>query len=271
VSGEVRGRRILIDTGNSEWQWFDRFSENTRNPLVKLLCRSSKLRADAIMAELPAGTVMVHCSMSDLEDYRVRRPDLPHLLVPSGCQVAHREHSPDYSSASKRLLFFGNLSGKMNSDALRFFADEFWPSLADLATMIVAGSSPSRQVRRLCERNRWLLRPDVRSEEIAELFGEAHYMVMPFRYGVGSKLKLLEACGRGIPTITTSAGACGQSHLPPSVTISDSPDEWRSTIARPDPGAGSVASTFSREFHWNNVVAPLVDVIRGEHAREVTA
>ena len=58
------------------------------------------------------------------------------------------------------------------------------------------------------------------------LYERAHFALLPFSYGAGSKLKLFEAVGRGVPVVATLAGAAGLEELPPNVFVSNSPDEW---------------------------------------------
>jgi hypothetical protein len=258
----VRGRPVLIDTANSEWQWYDRYAGSSVNPLVKLLCRTSKKRADRIMEILPAGTALVHCSESDMADYRRSRPDLRHLHVPHGCRASTRKTFSRHDDGPRRLLFFSSLSGKMNHDALAYFAESFWPALKDVATLTVAGSHPSRRVHDLCAARGWELRPNLPDDRVAAVFDAADFSILPYRYGVGGKLKLLEACGRGIPVLSTRAGACGQMELPRFVSVTDSPAEWRSIVMGGGFDEGLVdaeVASFLRKFRWSSVVDPLVE------------
>jgi hypothetical protein len=261
-----RGKPLLIDTANSEWQWYDRYAESSRNPLVKLLCHTSKRRVDHVMEMLPAGTVMVHCSESDLEDYRAARPDLCHLHVPHGFKGSARKRFTSPDGGRKRLLFFSSLSGKMNRDALAYFAESFWPVLKDVATLTVAGSHPSREIRELCSAQGWVLRPNLSDDEVVGAFDAADFSILPYEYGVGGKLKLNEACGRGIPVLCTPAGACGQANLPEFVTISDSPERWRSIITEKvfDPAdIDQEVGAFLERSNWVRVVSPLIKTLEG--------
>jgi hypothetical protein len=67
----------------------------------------------------------------------------------------------------------------------------------------------------------------VSDAELKALYAATHYALAPFTYGTGSKLKLVEACGHGIPVITTRAGITDLPTLPPLVHVTDEPEEWK--------------------------------------------
>jgi hypothetical protein len=79
---------------------------------------------------------------------------------------------------------------------------------------------------------------------------------MPFEYGEGSKLKFLEACGRGVPVLSTTAGLCGISISSPLVTVSDTPDAWVQRIqCRGDPDARDLGRLldYAGEHSWSKL------------------
>ncbi|WP_165073343.1 glycosyltransferase [Paludisphaera rhizosphaerae] len=255
---------IALETHNSEWRLYDRYLDQSRNPLVRRLTNTSRRRLDEVMVGLPKDVILVHISEADLLDHRERRPDLRHLLVPSGCESLPRKNAPDYSVSRKRMIFFGNLANKMNNDALGGFAEEFWPILRDVADFTVAGSNPSATVVELCRCHGWELVPDFTDEAKVDLYERSHFAILPFRYGVGSKLKMLDACGHGIPVLTTRAGNCGGLNLPPFVTVADSPEVWRRVIVDTrsfDPSWSRAADDFASAHSQTEALAPLIQEI----------
>lgn len=261
----VKGRPLFVDTNNSEWGWYDRFAESTSSPLVKAVCGFSKRRADEMLASLPSDAIMVHVSQADLEDYQSRRPELMHLVVPNGADTMPRENVPDYVAPGKKnLLFFGSLGGKMSQDSLDYFARDFWPTLKDDAHMIVAGSHPTESIMALCQQNGWELRKDLTEEQVTQVYDETHYAILPFTYGAGSKLKMMDACGRGVPVLSTKAGAVGQDWLPNFVTIDESPQAWLAKI-RSSEGAGAdwrgQVDEFGRRYGWEGITSGLPDLM----------
>lgn len=248
---------LIVDTHNSEWEWFDAYSNSSRNPLVKLICWISKRRAEELLRRIPAGSVMTHVSVNDSAAYERFRPDLKHVVLPNAIDLPARRRAPDYGMDRKTLLFFGSLAGKMNTDALNFFAARFWPALRESSRMVVMGSNPTPEIVGLCRQSGWDLIPDVTEQKAAEVFEEAHFVVLPFEYAAGSKHKFLNGCARGVPVLSTGAGLYGQTGKPAFVFVSEDPLEWRNQIQ----GLKSIPAgwegerdRFFAEHSWSQVV-----------------
>jgi glycosyltransferase involved in cell wall biosynthesis len=178
----------------------------------------------------------VHVSQSDLVAYEALRPDLNHVVVENGCRLAPRATAPDYTAPGKKqLLFVGSLSVQQNQDALHHFSKVFWQLLRGIAHLHVAGSDPSSAITALCAAQGWELHPNVSDAVLKALYAAAHFALAPFTYGTGSKLKLVEACGHGVPVITTCAGVTGLPTLPPLVHVTDEPEEWKRIAQKESP------------------------------------
>jgi glycosyltransferase involved in cell wall biosynthesis len=205
----------------------------------------------------------MHVSERDSGLYRQLRPDLRHIVVENGTSIRLREVIPDYAGQEKRILIFvGNLSAKMNYDALKHFATRFWPSLREYAGFRVVGSHPPAHVEKLCETKGWKLYANVSEDCLQRLYSEAHFAALPFAYGEGSKLKLFEACGRGVPALSTHCGVVGVKQLPALVTVSDDPQVWRKRVIE----TRSLAETeldqlirFAEEFSWSKLAEKVLN------------
>jgi glycosyltransferase involved in cell wall biosynthesis len=255
-------RPVFLDTQNDEWEWFDNIQSHTRNPLTKVLCLISKKAAGNYLAALGSNYRLLHVSRADLRAYQQRRPDLTHIVVPNGCEVQPRGSAPDYASKSKKtVVFVGSLSAKMNQDALQYLGDTFWVALAPYAQVRVIGSHPTRNVRRMCRRFGWELLENVDDATLARLYESAHFAVMPFQYGAGSKLKLLEACGRGVPVLATPAALCGIDRVPSAVLVSARPEDWGGFV-RDTSASLSLARNesieFARQYSWGTIAQDLL-------------
>jgi len=200
---------------------------------------------------------MVHVSKSDLEAYRLRRPDLEHLVVENGTNPKPRRFLPEYAPGKKfQLMFVGSLANTMNRDALELFGKRFWPTLNQVAEMRVVGSSPPPAVKALCESNGWNLHANVSDGDLDSHYEQVHFSVMPFGYGEGSKLKLLEACGRGVPVLSTTAGKVGFDDLPQWIRVDDSPEGWRASLDGAhlfNLDAGVELVRFSERYSWDHL------------------
>jgi Glycosyl transferases group 1 len=258
--------RLVIETHNYDPAVYNALRTAAGNPLFRLLCARAVRTSFAALHGLPKGTTLVHVSDSDSEAYRKIRPDLNHVVIENGCRVAPRASSPDYTGpGEKRLLFVGSLSAQMNQDALFHLSRVFWPSLRGLARMHVAGSNPSLAVTALCAAQGWELHPNVSDAELADLYAATHYAVAPFAYGAGSKLKLMEACGRGVPILATRAGVTGLAVVPPCVHVSDEPAEWQLVVQSgpPTPQALKETLDFAEQVSWPHLGAKLAKIVEG--------
>ena len=257
--------RLVVDTHNYDAAWYASMASSSRNPILRHLCRIGISYSERVLRRLPPGTVLVHVSEADASLYRQHRPDLEHAVVENGTTVCPRRNGPDYSAPGKKtLIFVGSLSAKINQDALQYFASRFWPVLRETAALSVVGSNPPVSVDRLCRAHGWGLHANVTQEQLERLYEQAHFAVLPFAYGEGSKLKFLEACGRGVPVLATNAGLCGMAELPELATASDSPEMWaRRLEAREEPQPEKVRQlvSFAQQFSWENLSRKLLDII----------
>jgi hypothetical protein len=255
--------RLLVDTHNYDPEMFAALGNATRNPLRRLLCRRAIRTSLSALRALPKGTTLVHVSQSDLMAYERLRPDLNHVVVENGCRLARRATAPDYTApGQKQLLFVGSLSVQQNQDALLHLSKVFWPSLRGFARLHVAGSNPSATITTLCAAQGWKLHPNVSDADLEELYASAHYALAPFTYGSGSKLKLIEACGRGVPVITTRAGATGLPTTPPLVHASDRSEEWKRIVQNGAPAPQALRETldFARGLSWSHLGTKLARI-----------
>jgi hypothetical protein len=151
----------------------------------------------------------------------------------------------------------------MNQDALFNFSRVFWPSLRGIACMRVVGSLPPAAVTALCAAEGWELCPNVSDAELEGFYASAHYAIAPFAYGAGSKLKLMEACGRGVPVLATQAGVTGVATLPPCVHVADEPKEWQRIVQdwAPTPLAVRQTLDFAEQVSWPSLATRLVKTI----------
>ncbi len=107
------------------------------------------------------------------------------------------------------LLFLGGFRHPPNVDAVLFFAEQVWPSLAgDLADarFVVVGADPPQSIRSLAS-DRILVTGHV--QHLEPWLERARISVAPLRYGAGVKGKINTAMSYGVPVVTTPVGAEG--------------------------------------------------------------
>jgi hypothetical protein len=259
-----RKMRLLVETHNYDPVMYAGLRDGSRNPLHRYLCDQATRTALKGLAALPTGTTMVHVSEPDATAYREIRPDLHHVVIENGCRVAPRTTAPDYTAPGpKQLIFVASLSTQMNLDALLNFSRVYWPLLREVAKMRVVGSMPSLAVTALCLAQGWELCPNVTDAELEGFYASTHFAVAPFAYGAGSKLKLMEACGRGVPMLSTQAGVTGITRLTPCVLVTDEPKEWKRLVQEWTPSPEAVRETldFAEQVSWPALSSRLAKIV----------
>jgi len=251
-------RVVVVDTHNYDPDWWENLESTSRWSWEKRLCRISKQRILEILADLPKNTLLVHVSQEDADKYRTHRPDLTHLVLPNGCTMRPRASAPFYSAPIKKIYFLGALNLQITRDAILHFDKTLWPQFSSYCEFHLIGSGPAGFWKPFCAERGWHLHNNVPDDDLTQLLEGMHYLVLPFTYGAGSKLKFIDACARGIPVISTPPGVCGFSNLPPTVRISENPKDWVKWISSSQgPTEAEVTSclTFAKEFSWDNLVA----------------
>jgi glycosyltransferase involved in cell wall biosynthesis len=108
------------------------------------------------------------------------------------------------------IVFSGNLEYHPNTSAVRFFRQHVWPSLRDRWPNLIwrlVGRNP-RAVQQWTKGDERIQVTGPIEDAIAEL-ARAQVAVAPILAGSGTRLKILEAWGAGLPVVSTTLGAEG--------------------------------------------------------------
>jgi glycosyltransferase involved in cell wall biosynthesis len=129
------------------------------------------------------------------------------VVVPNGVDTA----APDPGPATRcRVLLPGTLFYGPNVDGARWFVEEAWPTVlaaVPTAELVLAGRGPTPAVRALAERPGVAVHADV-ADMTAEL-AAARVVVVPLRYGTGTRLKALQALAGRRALVGTTVGLAG--------------------------------------------------------------
>jgi glycosyltransferase involved in cell wall biosynthesis len=119
-----------------------------------------------------------------------------------------------------------------NGDGFRWFCDEIWPRIRDLAgdaTLYVTGVLPDA------------LRPVAAQPgivavghvpDVSSVYRRLRVAVVPLRVGAGVKVKTLEALQHGIPVVATAVGAEGlPAPWPAVIDVADTAEAFARTVA----------------------------------------
>ena len=110
----------------------------------------------------------------------------------------------------KRLLFVGNLSTPANIDAVLYFVNQVWGKVLEqysTCRLMIVGRDPCDEILALAGFEGIEIHANV--ADLDEVYQNATIALVPLRFGAGTKLKLLEAFGYGVPVVSTSIGCEG--------------------------------------------------------------
>ncbi|GAB4418265.1 MAG: glycosyltransferase [Thermodesulfovibrionales bacterium] len=109
------------------------------------------------------------------------------------------------------IMFVGGFGHPPNVDAAVWFSREALPeiikSIPEIKLFIV-GSNPTKEILNLSSPN-IVVTGYISDEELTELYNRIKVVVIPLRYGAGTKGKTVEALYHGVPVVSTSFGIEG--------------------------------------------------------------
>ena len=209
------GAALVVDMHNVESQLYRRLV-SPRVPLKYLSRRLLGIGARPIeaverrLAELAQQVWL--CSEDDrrrLSSLVGRRAELcvvPNGLPPGRLRAERPRGVPPFAAAgrSPKLLFLGHLAYPPNVQAAYFLCRSLAPRLARLPErpeIVLAGRQPTRKVVNLAAARSVTLVAD--PPEVDALLSEADLMLVPLGGGGGTRIKVLEALGAGLPVVAT--------------------------------------------------------------------
>jgi glycosyltransferase involved in cell wall biosynthesis len=147
---------------------------------------------------------------SDLDAARARSQGISHTaVIPNGYPAVERPIGRPTVGSPPTLLFQGLLTYPANIEAARWLAREVGPALRE--------SVPEARIRLVGKHG-----PDIAAlddpptvtvvghvPDIEDELALADLVVVPLRYGSGTRLKILEAFAQRVPVVSTTLGAEG--------------------------------------------------------------
>jgi len=130
------------------------------------------------------------------------------VVVPNGVDPADLDLLP--RAGRCRVLLPGTLFYGPNVDGARWFVEEAWPAVraaVPQAELVLAGRGPTPEVRALADRPGVAVHGDV--PDMAAELAAARVVVVPLRYGTGTRVKALEALAGRRALVGTSIGLAG--------------------------------------------------------------
>ena len=207
--------KILFDDINAETLLQRRaFQTDLRRPrrwpaAVYSWIQTNRLRRFERWACLQADWVTA-VSQADKESLEALCPERTVHVIPNSIDVAQYEVEETGQTPQFDLIFTGKMDYRPNIDAMLWFCEQIWPRILEArpaTTLAIVGQRPHERLAPLEELPGVTLTGFV--ERIQPFLQGAKLMIMPFRMGSGTRLKLIEAMASGRAVVSTPVGAEG--------------------------------------------------------------
>lgn len=193
----------------------------------------------------------------------------PVVVIPNGVEVTAYQRAAG-NAVPGRLLYNGALSYAPNREAVRWFAAEILPLVAQQAPeahLVVTGKNDTLDIDDLRANPRIRLTGFL--EDLRPILDTAALCVVPLRSGGGTRLKILEAFAACLPVVATTRGAAGlEARDGEHLVLADTPEAFASAVVRllrePE-GAEQIARRARRlaetRYDWTSIAAGLSDLL----------
>lgn len=278
---------LLVANGVRRWRWdrtvmdVDDVSSRFHRAHAAVTTGATRLRAlwrarIWRRRERLLGERFPHVVVCSEEDCQYLRADcrvhiIPNTFDDSGITI---RRTP---SAAPRFGFVGTFEYEPNREGLEWFAVRVWPEVRRIL--------PAAELRIVGRGGRDLLRhrqlPGTALdyvEDPAEEMATWTAMIVPIRFGGGTRVKIGEAFARRIPVVSTRFGAFGYEVIDGrELLLGDTPSEFANACVRVFREAGlaerltAQASVLYRRKYASDVVRQRVAALAGEALRSTAA
>lgn len=167
------------------------------------------------------------CSVKDKETLKKLFAIKNTFVFPNGVDLSVFKPNGCFEN-SNQILYFGSMSYAPNNDAVIYFYKEILPIINGFnlnTKFIIVGKDPSSEVLKLHDGKNIIVRGEV--SDVKTILQECTLVVVPLRFGGGTRIKILEAMGMKKAIVSTSIGCEGIEAEPgKDLIIADNPTEF---------------------------------------------
>ena len=203
---------IILDQHNADQLVWRKYALESDNIAMRLFAGLNLKRVTSFQRKV-ANVVSVVVSVSE-EDATFTRNQLPADIavwtVPNGIDIEYFQPSSGDHKDKSVIMFCGSMDTVMNVDAVLQFAREVFPLVREKvpdSEFWIVGRNPPKQVHHLSRRG--FIKVTATVEDVRPYYDKAKVFVAPFKFGGGTKLKILEAMAMKVPIVSTSVGCQG--------------------------------------------------------------
>jgi glycosyltransferase involved in cell wall biosynthesis len=156
---------------------------------------------------------IITCSEKDKTDFLLmNQQKLPVFVIPNGVTIPeHSLHEGILKDVSTHIIFCGSMGYAPNEEAILWFYNEIWPvvkaKFPELIFLIVGSGVVPLSLHHLQSDKTVVFSGKV--NDLQPWYNMASLSIVPIKNGSGTRLKIMEAMGYGIPVVSTSKGAEG--------------------------------------------------------------
>lgn len=195
----------------------------------------ARLVGDAERALCPAFAANLVVSDVDADRLRALAPDAEVVVAPNGVDTGFFSPPPERrgSAPSARVVFVGPTFFEPNREGVEFFLSSVWP--------LVRGGNPTASLHLIGrgsgdDQARFSTHPGVAVygyvPDVRPHLGAADCVVVPIRFGGGTRLKILDAWAMGRAVVSTSLGCEGLRAVDGvNIMVRDDPAEFAQAVS----------------------------------------
>lgn len=185
----------VLDHHNIESHMLLRRARNEKNVLKKWYFHQEGVRLQRVEQEVcPRFNLNITCSEIDRDRLKGIAPGSKVEEVPNGVDTGYFKKNVSVRQ-EKSLIFVGTLSWYPNAEAVRFIANELWPTLRNEMPGVcfdIVGANPPQDIKDLAEKDS-KFRVHGFVDDVRPYLDKAAIFICPIKDGGGTKLKILDA------------------------------------------------------------------------------
>ena len=199
-------RHLVLDLHNVESDWHSTAAKAASGP-ARILHRRFANAYEALERDLlPKFDTVLTTSETDRARAKSLAPNTSFIVFPNAIPFVPLPSK----SEQDEIIFTGNLEYEPNISAIRWFANEIWPTVRSAfpnLTWVIAGKNAA-SIRTLVSHHPGIHLCQSLPNAIEQI-SRAKLAVVPLLAGSGTRIKILEAWAAGTAVVSTSLGAQG--------------------------------------------------------------
>jgi sugar transferase (PEP-CTERM/EpsH1 system associated) len=173
----------------------------------------------------------VTMSKDDKSKFLELIPGTQVAVIANGVDIDYFQPQPAQTEEAN-LVFVGNIQYTPNADAVLYFYQEIWPLIRQKRPNLqfyVVGWGPPPEVRALDEDPNVTVTGFV--DDVRPYLANGTVVVIPIRFGSGTRLKILDAWAMAKPIVSTLLGAEGLAvQHGENILLADEPEQFAQSV-----------------------------------------